>query len=274
MLGLGATGERQAIEADRAVAEAELERLFELRFPPRAEIDAPMDRERRRVTALVGGDLTQPGDARCQIDRIQAGDQQGHPPVGRSNDSAQHRVGRATPDQDRDLVNGQRVDPDAAEVVEATLEVDDRPGPELAQHVDLLLEDRRPVGEVDAEPVVLGRVPPDADGHPEAATAQQVDRRDLLGHQRRLALRQHEHARDELQRRREGCEMAVQDQDLVERVLRRVRRGRERTERARPESLGRCTQDVVVGQHVLEAGRLDVDDPPTYRFGVGAGVGL
>jgi hypothetical protein len=106
-----------------------------------------VDRQRRWVTALVGGDLAQSGDTRRQIDRIEAGDQQRHPPVGLAHDAAQHRVGRSAPDQDRDLVDGQRIDPDAAEVVEATLEIDDRPAPQLAHHIDLLLEDRRAVGE-------------------------------------------------------------------------------------------------------------------------------
>ncbi len=52
--------------------------------------------------------------------------------------------------------------------------------------------------EVGAEPFVLGEVPAHADGHPQSAAAQDVDRRVLLGGERRLALRQDQHARDEL----------------------------------------------------------------------------
>ena len=237
MFGLGATGEGEAIEADRAVAEPELDRLFELRLPARPEVDTTVDRQRGRVTARFGRELAQPGDAGRQVDGVEARDEQGHPPVGLADHAPQHGVGRSAPDQDRDLVDRQRVDPDAVEVVEVPLEIDDRLAPQLAHHVDLLFEDRRAVGEVDTEPFVLRRVPADTDRHSQPAATEEIDRRDLLGRQSRLALGQHQHARHELQRRRQGGEVAVQHQDLVERVLRRVRRGRERTERSRPESL-------------------------------------
>ena len=87
----------------------------------------------------------------------------------------------------------QRVDADAVELVEAAFEVDHRLGPQHPHDIDLLLEQRRAIGEVDAKALVLCRVPTDADRKADAPTAEEVDRRDLLGNDRRLALRQHQH---------------------------------------------------------------------------------
>ena len=52
--------------------------------------------------------------------------------------------------------------------------------------------------EIHAEPLELDLVPADADAQPEAALAQCIERGRLLGHQRRLALRQDQHAGGEL----------------------------------------------------------------------------
>ena len=131
--------------------------------------------------------------------------------------------------------------------------LDLRLGPERAHHVDLLVEHVGAMGEVRAESLVLRPVPSDADRDADASPAQQVDGRDLLRRQCRLALREHEHAGDEVQPLGHRGEMAEQHEDLVERVRRRVRRAREVAERTRPEPIGCGTEDVVVGHEVSEA---------------------
>ena len=132
-------------------------------------------------------------------------------------------------------MRGKRVDADTVQPVEAAVEVDERLCPQQAHDVDLLFQQRGAISEIDPEPLVLGGVPTDTDGEPDASTAEQVDRRDLLGDQRRLALRQHQHAGDEVHSGGERGEMAEQHEDLVERVLGRVRRGREAAERTGTE---------------------------------------
>jgi hypothetical protein len=54
------------------------------------------------------------------------------------------------------------------------------------------------IGEVDAETFVFGSVPTDADGQANPTAAEKIDRGDLLGDDRCLALRQDEHTADEV----------------------------------------------------------------------------
>ena len=151
--------------------------------------------------------------------------------------------------------------PDPAEVVKAAFVVDQRLRPEQSQDVDLLFQQCGAIGEVDTQPFVLRRVPTDSDGRPDSSAAEQVDRRDLLGNQSDLSLRQHQHAGDELQTRGDRGEVAEEHEDLVERVLGGVRRVREAAERTGAEPFWRRPEDVVVGHEMLESGGLRVDGP-------------
>ncbi len=78
---------------------------------------------------------------------------------------------------------------------------DDRVGPELAEQLDLLGQAGPALSERYAEGVVLDLVPADADAEPQAAAGEDVDLGGLLGDEGGLALREHEDAGDELERR-------------------------------------------------------------------------
>ena len=95
--------------------------------------------------------------------------------------------------------------------------VDARLGPEPAQQRDLLLHARRTATEVDPERLVLDVVPPDAHAETDAARREERERGDLLGHQRGLALRQHQDIGHQLEPAR-AREVGEQDQRLEERV--------------------------------------------------------
>ena len=119
--------------------------------------------------------------------------------VGEPGRPPDRGLGRsADPDRDRPL-NRQRVDPGGGDAVPAALEVDDRLGPEPAQHLDLLLERRPRFAEVLAERLELDVVPAEADAEPEPPAGEQVDLGGLLGDERGLPLGQDEHAGDELE---------------------------------------------------------------------------
>src|SRR5207244_4805500 len=90
------------------------------------------------------------------------------------------------------------------------------PGPEGAQHLDLLLDALAAVSELLAEGVELDGVPADGDAEPEPPAAEDVHRRGLLGHEGRLALGQDEDAADELDLPGDRGEEAEEDQRLVE----------------------------------------------------------
>ena len=69
--------------------------------------------------------------------------------------------------------------------------------------------------EVHAEALELDLVPADADAQPEAALAQRVERGGLLGDQRRLALRQDQHAGGEADLLRDARQEAEQHERIV-----------------------------------------------------------
>lgn len=96
--------------------------------------------------------------------------------------------------------------------------------PQRSQHLDLLVEDLRPLGEVDAECLVLDPVPSNSDSQAQATSTEQVDRRHLLRDHGSLPLRQDHDTGDELQCGRDRSEVTEQHQDLVKRVLIGVRR--------------------------------------------------
>ena len=81
----------------------------------------------------------------------------------------------------------------------AAVEVDDRLRPEPPQQVDLLLGAPAAVVEVLAERLELDVVPADPDAEPQTPAGEHVDLGRLLRDERRLPLRQDEHAGDELE---------------------------------------------------------------------------
>ena len=133
------------------------------------------------------------------------------------------------------------------------LERDRGLGPEPPEQRDLLLDPLPAVLEIRPEPVELHPVPADADAKAETALRQDVERRGLLRHERRLPLREDEHAGRELELRRDRGGVREEHHDLVERRLDAVRPGPARTARLRAEH-------VVIGDEAVEAHRLDLAD--------------
>src|SRR5262249_55506266 len=84
----------------------------------------------------------------------------------------------------------------------------------------------------------------------------QVQSGDLLGGERRLALGEQQHAGDEAKPLRDGGQVTEEHQDLVEDMLRGVRRTRKAPERSRTKPLARGTEQVVVSHEMVGALRL------------------
>jgi len=123
----------------------------------------------------------------------------------------------ASPEPDRDLAGGQRVEPGLRNAVPLPLEADRVPAPELAHERDLLFLALAPVVEVLAERLVLDRVPSGPDPQAQPAAREYIDLGCLLGHERRLTLRQDQHCGDQLDRVRHACEVAKGHEGLVKR---------------------------------------------------------
>ena len=126
------------------------------------------------------------------------------------------------------------------------IEGDRRIGPERAQDRDLLLAPRAAIAEVFVQAVVLDLVPADPDPQAEATAAQQIERRGLLGDERGLPLRQDHHAGHQLDPPGQRRQIAVEDEDLVERGLAVVRAAPVGARRARGTEHMIEDQDVVV----------------------------
>jgi len=77
------------------------------------------------------------------------------------------------------------------------VEVDLRVAPVRAQQPDGLVHAGAACPEILAKRLVLGFLPPHADAQAHASARQRVERAHLLGHQRRMPLRQHQHLRAE-----------------------------------------------------------------------------
>ena len=137
----------------------------------------------------------------------------------------------------------------------ASLERQHRLRPEPPQQLDLLLHAASAVRELQAQRLELDTVPAHSHAEHEPPAREQVDLRRLLRDERRLPLRQHEHACHELDGGREAREVAEQDERLVERRLVRVRRRDRAPVRPQPGAgelalLGPLwvrAEDVVVG---------------------------
>ena len=116
----------------------------------------------------------------------------------------------------RHLARGRpRVDAGIVDRVPAALEADMRLGPQRLHDLHLLLRAAAAIVEILVEPDELDLVPADPDAEPEPAAAQHVEAGRLLGDERRLALRQDQHAGREAELRRAAGEIAEQDERVV-----------------------------------------------------------
>src|SRR5580704_6288910 len=88
-----------------------------------------------------------------------------------------------------------RVDATVVELGEFAGEFHVRLGPQRLHEAYLFLGTLAARMEIRAQPLELDLVPADADAEAKAALAQRIEAGRLLGHQRRLALRQDQHAR-------------------------------------------------------------------------------
>ena len=138
------------------------------------------------------------------------------------------------------------------------LEGDDFLRPELSQQTYLLLDAAAAVGEGLAETVVLHVVPADADPETQLSAAEDVDLRRLLGDQCGLALREDQHAGEQLELG-QGRDEPEQDKRLVEGglVVVDVLPARGARKRLQGRTLGMRrgigAQDVIQRQDVVEA---------------------
>ena len=87
--------------------------------------------------------------------------------------------------------------------------------PELAQHLDLLVQDRPPLVEGLPEGLVLDPVPPDAEAEAELPAGEQVELGRLLGQESGLALRPDEYGGGEVEIGEPG-QVGEEQQGLVE----------------------------------------------------------
>src|SRR5262249_19246901 len=101
------------------------------------------------------------------------------------------------------------------------------------------------IREVLSERLELDEIPPEADTEPEVPAGEDVDLGRLLGDERGLPLRKHEHPRDQLERGHHRGQVSEEDEDLVELVLRRIRTGPVRS----PGNVG--AEHVVVREQVV-----------------------
>ena len=91
--------------------------------------------------------------------------------------------------------------------------------PQHPHHLNLLSGAAAPVLPVLAQPLVLNLVPAHADAQAQPAVGQHVHLGGLLGHQRRLALRQDDDARAELDLLGERGQVAEHHERLVEHIV-------------------------------------------------------
>ena len=154
-----------------------------------------------------------------------------------------------------------------ADPVELAAEIDDLLGPQRAQDRDLLRAASAAVLEGLVEGLEFDRVPAHADAEAQATPAQDVDLGRLLGHQRRLPLRENQDARREGDPGGDGREVRHQGQRLVDHGLVRVGGQRRVGVKSR---IG--TQHVVGHEEMVEAHRLH--DPDELADGLDVGPAL
>jgi hypothetical protein len=202
--------------------------------------------------------------------------QVGAPAVGEAPDSPQRGLGRhgvvaaadAEPDGNRAL-DRHGVEPGVADAVELAAEFDDRLSPQRAEHRDLLGRAPAAVLEGLVERLVLDRVPAYADPEAQAPAAQHVDLRRLLGHERRLPLRQDQDAGRQRDAAGNGREVRHERQRLVHHGLVRVVR-----QRRMGMELRVGAQDVVGYEQMVVAHRLHHADELADGGDVGSALRL
>src|SRR5262245_49929176 len=125
------------------------------------DADPRIDPEARTIAPLrgqVGRELIQ-----VPLHAIVGRPSRRHPAVAHPRRALQHGLGGATEPNGNGAPHGQRIDPRVVDHVFRALVGDQRLGPELAQHLDLLLDASPARVEVLTERVVLHIVPADAD---------------------------------------------------------------------------------------------------------------
>ena len=154
----------------------------------------------------------------------------------------------AEPDLNR--LRRTRLDAGSVNRVKLAVEVDQVVRPQRAHELDLLLLPAAAIAEILAQRLVLDVVPAAADAKSEAIAREHTKLGGLLGDQRRLTLGQYEDTGCQPQVPCAGRDEAQGHEDLVERMLVRVRTRHSMHRRIRAE-------DVVVDQQVVEAHALD-----------------
>ena len=142
-----------------------------------------------------------------------------------------------------------------ADAVELAAKVHDRLGPQRAQHGDLLRAAAAAIVEGLVEGLELDGVPAHADPKAQPAAAEDVDLGRLLGHERRLPLREDQDAGGQREPGGDGGEVRHQRQRLVDHGLVRVG-----SQRGVGVELRIGPQHVVRDEEVVEAHRLHVAD--------------
>ena len=112
--------------------------------------------------------------------------------------------------------------------VPPALKIHDGLGPQRPEDGNLLLAAPPPIVKIRIEGFKLHGIPANPDPKAEAAPADEIDLRRLLGDQGRLTLRENEDTGDEFQRRRAGRQIPHHHQGFVEGVLMTVRGTRQR----------------------------------------------
>ncbi len=144
--------------------------------------------------------------------------------------------------------------------VPASVEVDRLLGPQELQQLDLLLATLPACVEVLAKGNVLLAVAAHADAQTQAAAAQDVDLGGLLGNERRLAHRQDNHRRDQLDAGCQGGDVAQQGQGFVQMPAVRARHLVRDTQVREAELLG-CLREVAYRRQVV----LELPDRMAYK---------
>ncbi len=170
--------------------------------------------------ADISAKLTQPAlDLRLDLHRLGLGPARKQEPVPDSRRAVERGLAEAA-QPDRNLAFRARQNPGSVDPVVRVLVCDHGLFPQLADQGDLLLLPFTAPAEMTGhfETVELHPVPADPDTQTKPAIRKQVDIRRLFGEQRRLPLRQDDHAGDQLDLLGDAGEIGVGDQRLVERV--------------------------------------------------------
>ena len=185
-----------------------------------------LEAERGGIAARLLGVALDGGDVAARLLEV-GGRAHGEPSVAEPTGAPQRRRRRAA-DPDRQLPTLRRfgLHRDGLHRIERSRRVDRVFAPVPAQQRDRLVHPRAALVEVDPLSVVLGLLPAHSDPQPHPAARQRVERRDLLRHQRRVSLRQHQHLGAEADPAGDRGAVGERHQRLEDRHLGRIRAGR------------------------------------------------